>query len=197
MKTHIAILLSCAIGLTPVFVSAQAPSWDIDEDHTNFYFRVTHIYSDVIGRFKDYKGRVLFDPMNPENSEMSFEIEVKSIDTGVRKRDKHLRSEDFLDASEYPLITFTSSSIEKIDDSNFKVIGTLTIKDVSKEITIPLSYAGTMDHPLVTNTEVAGFNGEITIDRLEYGVGDGKYYDMRVVDKDVTILLTTEVMRKK
>ena len=54
-----------------------------------------------------------------------------------------------------------------------------------------------MDHPLVKNTEVAGFNGEITIDRLEYGVGDGKYYDMRVVDKDVTILLTTEVMRKK
>jgi polyisoprenoid-binding protein YceI len=197
MKTLITILLSCTIGLSPVVVSAQAPAWEIDKDHTNFYFRVTHIYSDVIGRFKDYKGSVLFDPMNPESSEISFEIEVKSVDTGIRKRDRHLRSEDFLDASKYPLITFTSSSIEKKDDANFELIGTLTIKDVSKEISIPLSYAGSMDHPLVKNTEVAGFNGEITIDRLEYGVGDGKYYDMRVVDKDVTILLTTEVMRKK
>jgi polyisoprenoid-binding protein YceI len=197
MKSLLTFLLSCTIGLTPGFVSAQAPAWDIDVDHTNFYFRVTHIYSDVIGRFNDYKGQVVFDPMNPESSEMSFEIEVKSIDTGLRKRDRHLRSEDFLDASEYPLITFTSSSIKKIDDANFELIGTLTIKEVSKEISIPLSYAGTMDHPLVKNTEVAGFNGEITIDRLEYGVGDGKYYDMRVVDKDVTILFTTEVMRKK
>ena len=197
MKKLITIMLSCTIGLTPVIASAQAPVWEIDKDHTNFYFRVTHIYSDVIGRFNDYKGSVQFDPINPERSEISFEIEVKSIDTGLRKRDKHLRSEDFLDASEYPLITFKSSSIEKQDDSSLKLTGTLTIKDVSREISIPLSYAGTMGHPLVKNTEVAGFNGEITIDRLEYGVGDGKYYQMRAVDKDVTILFTAEVMRKK
>ncbi|NNK57277.1 MAG: polyisoprenoid-binding protein [Desulfobulbaceae bacterium] len=197
MKSLMTLLLSCTIGLAPFIASAQAPVWEIDKDHTNFYFRVTHIYSDVIGRFKDYDGSVVFDPMNPEGSKMSFEIEVKSIDTGLRKRDKHLRSEDFLDASEYPLITFTSSSIEKKDDTTLELTGTLTIKDVSKQIRIPLSYAGTMDHPLVKNTEVAGFNGEITIDRLEYGVGDGKYYEMRVVDKDVTIVFTTEVMRKK
>jgi polyisoprenoid-binding protein YceI len=184
-------------GLIPVLASAQAPEWEIDEDHTNFYFRVTHIYSDVIGRFTDYKGEVRFDPMNPAQSSMSFEIEVKSIDTGIRKRDRHLRSEDFLDASEFPLITFASTSIVKKDETNFELTGNLTIKDVTKEISFPLSYAGTMDHPLVNNTEVAGFNGEITINRLDYGVGDGKYYEMRVVDKDVTILLTTEVMRKK
>ena len=197
MKTLITIMLLCTIGLTPFIASAQAPVWEIDKDHTNFYFRVTHIYSDVIGRFNDYTGSVLFDPMNPERSEMSFEIKTKSIDTGLSKRDKHLRSEDFLDASEYPLITFKSSSIEKKDDSNLELVGTLTIKGVSQKITIPLSYQGIMDHPLVKNTEVAGFTGEITIDRLEYGVGDGRYYQMRAVDKDVTIIFTTEVMRKK
>ncbi|MEJ2056842.1 MAG: YceI family protein, partial [Desulfofustis sp.] len=122
MKMLITIILSGTIGLIPFIASAQAPVWEIDKDHTNFYFRITHIYSDVIGRFNDYMGSVLFDPLNPERSEMSFEIKVKSIDTGLRKRDKHLRSEDFLDASEYPLITFKSSSIEKKDDSSLELI---------------------------------------------------------------------------
>jgi len=197
MKSLMIFIFACMTGLTPLCASAQVPEWEIDEDHTNFYFRVTHIYSDVIGRFNDYKGQVLFDPKNPEQSSMSFEIEVKSIDTGIRKRDRHLRSEDFLDASEFPLITFVSTSLVKMDETTFELTGDLTIKDVTNQISFPLSYAGTMDHPLVKNTEVAGFSGEITINRLDYGVGDGKYYEMRVVDKDVTILLSTEVMRKK
>ena len=197
MKSTLPFAIACIISLAPVLTSAQGPSWDIDRDHTNFYFRVTHIYSDVIGRFKDYEGRVLFDPLTPEASEISFKITVKSIDTGLRKRDKHLLSEDFLGARKYPLITFVSSSIVKKDDTTFELNGTLTIKDVSRDISFPLTYAGSRDHPLVKNTEVAGFNGQLTIDRLDYGVGDGKYYKMGVVGKDVTILLTTEVMRKK
>lgn len=197
MKSTLPFAIACIISLAPVFTSAQVPSWDIDRDHTNFYFRVTHIYSDVIGRFKDYEGRVLFDPLTPEASEISFKITVKSIDTGLRKRDKHLLSEDFLGARKYPLITFVSSSIVKKDDTTFELNGTLTIKDVSRDISFPLTYAGSQYHPLVKNTEVAGFNGQLTIDRLDYGVGDGKYYKMGAVGKDVTILLTTEVMRKK
>jgi polyisoprenoid-binding protein YceI len=176
---------------------AEVRAWDIDKEHTNFYFGVDHIYARVQGRFTDFKGTVAFDPDNPKDSHLSFEIKAKSVDTGIAKRDKHVVSADFLDASEYPLITFASSSINKTGENTYDVHGVLTIKAVSTDLVLPLSYGGAKDHPLASGMEVAGFNGRLTLDRLAYKVGDGKYYQMGAVGKNVDILVTIEVMRKK
>jgi len=191
------LVLVFLIGLIGSPLSAASRSWEIDKDHTNFYFSVDHIFSKVQGRFTDYEGTILFDPDNLKESEISFEIEVKSVDTGLGKRDRHLRSEDFFDASKYPLITFVSSSISKAGENIYNVNGNLTIKGVSSELILPLRYEGMTDHPFSKESDVIGFNGNLSLDRLTYAVGDGKYYKMGVVGKDVDILVTIEALGDK
>ena len=93
---------------------------------------------------------------------------MKSVDTGIGKRDKHLLSDDFLDAPKYPLMTLTSTSITKAEGNNYNVNGTLTIKGVSSDLIFPLTYSGKKDHPLSPGMEVIGFNGHLTLDRLAY-----------------------------
>jgi polyisoprenoid-binding protein YceI len=185
------------VGLIISPLHAEVRSWEIDKEHTNFYFSVDHIYAKVQGRFTDFNGTFLFDPDNLKDSEISFEIKVKSVDTGNSKRDKHLLSEDFFYASEYPLITFVGNNITKAGENIYNVKGKLTIRGVSSDLVLPLTYGGTKDHPLSPGMVVAGFNGRVILDRLTYNVGDGKYYKMGAVGKDVDILVTLEVLRKK
>jgi polyisoprenoid-binding protein YceI len=185
------------VGLIVSPLYAEVRSWEIDKEHTNFYFSVDHIYAKVQGRFTDFKGTFLFDPDNLDDSEISFEIKVKSVDTGNSKRDKHLLSEDFFYASEYPLITFVGNNITKAGENIYNVKGKLTIRGVSSDLVLPLTYGGTKDHPLSPGMVVAGFNGRVILDRLAYNVGDGKYYKMGAVGKDVDILVTLEVLHKK
>ena len=196
-KMLFSLVLAVLVGLFGSPRHAEARSWEIDKEHTNFYFTVDHIYAKVRGRFTDFTGTLLFDPDNLKDSKISFEIKVKSIDTGIGKRDRHLLSDDFLDASKYPLITFTSTSITKAEGNTYNVKGTLTIKDVSSELILPLTYGGKKDNPMAPNMEVTGFNGHLTLDRLAYTVGDGKYYTMGVVGKEVDILVTIEALGKK
>ena len=194
---RLSLIVFFLFGLIASSLHAEVRPWKIDEEHTNFYFSVDHIYAKVQGRFTDYKGTLIFDPDNLKDSEISFEIKIKSVDTGIGKRDRHLRSDDFFDASKYPLMTFTSNRITKADGNNYNVNGTLTIKDVSTELILPLTFEGVRENPLAPDMEVAGFNGRLTLDRLAYDVGDGKYYKMGAVGKDVDILVTIEALRKK
>jgi polyisoprenoid-binding protein YceI len=191
------LVVAVLVGIFGSPQHAEARSWEIDKEHTNFYFSVDHIYAKVRGRFTDFTGTLFFDPDNPKDSKISFEINAKSIDTGIGKRDKHLLSDDFLDASKYPLIKFASTSVTKAEGGTYNVKGTLTIKGVSYELILPLTYGGKKDNPLAPGMEVTGFNGQLTLDRLAYKVGDGKYYTMGVVGKDVDILVTIEALRKK
>jgi len=193
----IPLVVAVLVGSFGSPARAEARSWEIDKEHTNFYFSVDHIYAKVRGYFTDYSGTVFFDPDNLKDSKISFEIKVKSVHTGIGKRDKHLLSDDFFDASKYPLITFTSTSITKAEGNIYKVNGTLTIKGVSSDLILPLTYGGRKDHPLSPGMEVIGFNGNLTLDRLAYSVGDGKYFKMGVVGKDVDILVTMEALGKK
>ena len=195
MLFHLIVIF--LFGLIGSPLSAEVHSWEIDKEHTNFYFSVDHIYAKVQGRFTDYKGTFLFDPDNLKESEISFEIKVKSLDTGISKRDRHVLSKDFLNASQYPLITFASKSISQEGENTYTVNGTLTIKGVSSELILPLTYEGKKDHPFLKGSDVAGFNGHLSLDRLNFNVGDGTYFKMGVVGKDVDILVTMEVLRKK
>ena len=129
-------------------------------------------------------------------SSFFFEIEVDSINTNNGKRDKHLRSADFFNESDFPVIRFQSTSITATGMNTYDVAGTLTMKGKDYDFILPLTLAGVKDHPMVKGAQVAGFNGEISIDRLEYGVGNGKYYKLGVVGKDVDILVALEVLSK-
>lgn len=176
---------------------AAVRSWELDKAHTNFYFTVDHIYSKIRGHFNEYSGEVQFDPKNLAESKFSFKIETASIDTNIAKRDKHLQSADFFDTDKYPLMTFESTKITDAGNGLYQVLGKFTVKGVEYELLLPLTLAGVKDHPMVKGKEVAGFNGKVTIDRLAYKVGNGKFFDLGVVGKDVEILVTIEALADK
>ena len=191
----IIVFLFFVFALMPF--QALAQQWQIDPVHTNFYFEVKHTYATVRGQFMDFSGDVYFDPANPERSRFDFVIKVDSVDTKVGKRDTHLRSPDFFDAAKYPTITFKSSRVLPAGEGKYKVEGTLTIKDVSRKLSLEFYYHGQKENPLKKGEIVAGFDTGLTVDRLDYHVGDGKFYQMGVVGKNVDILVTVELLRDK
>lgn len=189
-------ILFSFIFLTGQNVQGEPTKWKIDPIHTNFYFAVDHTYAIVRGYFEDIAGTFLFDEKNLKESKIAFQIKAKSINTNERKRNNHLRTDEFLDVKKYPLIRFESKSIKHDKGNQYLVEGDLTIKDVTKTLTIPLTYLGMKQNPLEPKEMVAGFESHLTLNRLDYHVGTGKYYEMGVVGKDVDILVTIEVGRK-
>ena len=176
---------------------AAPPAWEIDRDHSSVYFDVRHTYATVRGQFDDFSGTFLFDPTGKEESSCEIKVKVKSINTNIRKRDDHLRSGDFFAAETYPLMTFKSTRITHEGGDRYTIAGRLTVKNVSKDIVIPFTYYGVRENPLNEKQLVAGFEARFSIDRLEYHVGDGKYYKLGVVGKDVHVVITLEVLRDK
>lgn len=197
MKKLQTILIALLLTLTASSVSAAARSWDMDKAHSNVYFGVTHIFSKVNGLFNDFSLEVNFDPENLEQSSFLFTIEVDSINTNIAKRDKHLTSPDFFDAGQFPEMIFQSTQISSAGENLYNVAGKLTIKGKEYDLILPLKLEGITEHPTQKGTDVAGFNGTVTIDRLAHGVGTGKFYEMGVVGKDVDIFVSLEVMSKR
>lgn len=178
-------------------VLADVKVWEFDKNHSNFYFSVDHIFSKVQGHFNDYSGEIKFDPANLAESRFYFEIKTDSIDTNIGKRDKHLQSPDFFDSAKYPLMTFESIKITDVGDGLFEVQGKFTVKGEVYDLVLPLTLAGIKDHPAAKGKEVIGFNGKVTIDRLAYKIGAGKFYEMGVVGKDVEAFVTIEGLSGK
>ena len=178
-------------------MQAVAQQWELDPAHTNFFFEIKHTYAPVRGQFMDFTGDVYFDPDNLVKNKFDFVIKVDSVDSKIGKRDTHLRSPDFFDTGKYPVMTFKSSKISYGGVNKYLVDGTLTIKDVSREIILGFVYHGQKENPLKPGQIVAGLDARLTLDRFDYNVGDGKFYKMGVVGKDVDILVTLELLRDK
>jgi polyisoprenoid-binding protein YceI len=176
---------------------ASVREWELDQAHSNIYFSIGHIYSKIQGHFNEFTSKISFDPANLQESRFFFKIKVDSIDTGVGKRDKHLLSADFFESGTYPLITFESKTITDAGNGIYEVVGKLNIKGKEYDLTLPLTFAGVKDHPAVQGKQVAGFNGKMTVDRLAYNVGDGKFYKMGIIGKDVEIFVTIEALAAK
>ena len=192
--TGITFLLSLIV-VSSAFSAAR--SWELDTAHSNVYFSIDHIFSKVNGHFNDFKTEIKFDPEDLAGSMFNFEIKTESIDTNIAKRDKHLQSADFFDAGQFPLMTFTSTQISDAGDGMYNVAGTLSVKGKEYDLTLPLKLEGVKEHPAKKGTDVAGFNGRLTIDRLAHGVGNGKFYEMGVVGKDVDVLVSLELLSDK
>jgi polyisoprenoid-binding protein YceI len=194
MKKIILIVLSLLLmGQTQVV----AHEWKTDSIHSGVLFEVKHIYSTVRGHFSDFTGEVVFDPDNLEKSKFDFVVKVDSINTNNEKRDNHLRSNDFFAANKYPVMTFKSGRVSHTGENNYLLEGKMTIKDVTKDISLEFVRWGQKENPLEKGKMVAGFETRFKINRLDYHVGEGKFYEMGVLGKDVDILITLEVLRDK
>ncbi|SHI58853.1 Polyisoprenoid-binding protein YceI [Malonomonas rubra DSM 5091] len=119
---------------------AATTSWSIDPAHSSVGFKVKHMMiSDVRGSFRDLQGTVSIDESKMENSKVEVTIAAASIDTGIKKRDDHLRSADFFDVANYPNLTFTSKRVTDVTKEGFKLVGDLTIHGVTKEVTLAVT----------------------------------------------------------
>lgn len=176
---------------------AAAPQWKIDSPHSNIYFGIHHIYSTVKGHFNEFDGTIQFDPDDLKGSRFDFTVKVGSVDTNNGERDKHLKTADFFDADKFPEMTFKSTSISHKAGDQYEVEGVLTVKDVSRNVTVPFTYFGSRQHPFNPKWTVAGFEARLNIDRLAYHVGGGKFYQMGVVGKDVKVLISVEATREE
>ena len=146
--------------------------WEIDPAHSTIEFAVKHMmFTTVRGRFKDFKGTVRADESNPDRSSVEVEIQATSIDSGSPDRDGHLRSADFLDVENHPTITFRSKRVEGAmakEGDAFKLIGDLSIRGTSIEVTLNCVYGGQGIDPWGGRRAGASASGEI--DRREWGL---------------------------
>ena len=120
------------------------------------------------GSFNEFEGSGYFDAENPANSSLQLTIQAASIDTRNADRDGHLKSNDFFDMETYPEITFSSTAIEQVDDTNYRVTGDLTIKGTTKPVSVDFEYAGTAVDPYGNHR--IGFEGTTTVNRKDWGV---------------------------
>jgi len=173
-------------------------TWTIDPAHSIAEFAVKHmVVTTVKGRFRELEGTLQIDEARPENSSVSASVDVASIDTSVADRDAHLRSDDFFNAEKYPKITFRSTRVERVDDTHFKVVGGLTIRDVIREVVLDGEYEGQIDDPW--GNRRAGFTATTQISRKEFGVRWNQLIESggAVVSDSVKITLHIEVIRGK
>ena len=194
-KILYAIVTVISISLTADYASAELEKWDIDKAHSNIYFDVRHTYATVRGQFEDYAGSVQFDADNMEMGKISLEVRTKSVNTGIPNRDNHLRADEFFAVKKYPTMTFESIGVKRQEGNQYLVEGNLTVKGKTEKVTVPFTYFGSRENPLKQGQMVAGFEARFSINRLDYGVGPGKYVQMGTIGNPVDILVTLEVVR--
>jgi polyisoprenoid-binding protein YceI len=142
--------------------------WVLDPAHSELQFKVKHLMiSTVTGSFNDFSAELTTDTEDFEHSAITFKAGVNSIDTGNKDRDGHLVSGDFFNAEEFPAISFESTSFTK-NDGDYKLTGNLTIKDVTKPVTLNVEFGGTAQDPW-GNTK-AGFTINGKINRTDFGL---------------------------
>jgi polyisoprenoid-binding protein YceI len=149
-------------------VPTSTRTFSIDKAHSEATFQVRHLVTKVRGHFADFAGTIQFDDEALEQSSVSFTIQAASIDTNTADRDAHLRSEDFFFVDKHPEITFVSSTITKNGNENYDVRGTLTIRGVPKEISLPVTFLGHATDPW--GNARLGFEAETTINRKDFGL---------------------------
>ena len=147
--------------------------------------------------FSEFTGDVFFDPENIEKSKFNFVVRVDSINTHNGKRDQHLRSDDFFAARKYPVMMFKSSRVSHAGGNKYILEGKMTIRDVTRDMLLEFIYWGQKENPFNEKEMVAGFDSRFNINRLNYHVGNGKFYKMGVVQKDVDVLISLEMVRNK
>ena len=145
----------------------KTTKWAIDPAHSEITFKVKHLMiSNVKGEFKTFQANI--DGEDFTKSTISAIIDASSLSTNNNDRDTHLKSPDFFEIEKYPEITFVSTSIKKVDDDEFKLVGDLTIKGTTKEITLDTEFGGFMKDPY--GNEKAGFSINGKLNRKDFGL---------------------------
>ncbi|MGC5344462.1 YceI family protein [Streptomyces sp. DT171] len=150
-------------------LAALTGEYTIDPSHSRIGFSVRHaMVTNVRGSFGDFEGSLTLDGSAPENSAAAIDVRIAGVDTGIGDRDGHLRSADFFDADRFPLMRFRSTRAEQLGGDTYRVTGDLTIKDVTRPLSIDLEFNGSATD--VYGSERVGFEGGAEILRSDWGL---------------------------
>ena len=150
-------------------VTTKKTIWAVDPLHSEIQFKVKHlVISTVTGSFGQYDASFSSEKEDFSDAEISFSADINSISTNNEQRDAHLKSDDFFNAEQYPKMTFKSDELRKTGEGEYKLIGDLTIRDVTKTIELDVEYGGSMVDPY--GQSKVGFEVTGIINRKEYGL---------------------------
>jgi polyisoprenoid-binding protein YceI len=189
LPSRLFVLAVSAMALVSV-ASAATETYTIDPVHSSVAFNIRHFVSKVPGKFSKFSGTVTIDKDNPANNVADATIETASFDTGTQRRDDHVRSADFLDAAKFPTIKFKSKTWTKTGNDTFEVTGDLTIKGVTKPVTLKVTALG-FSPGMMPGQTLGGWEATTTINKKEFNVIDPAMLDAALGD-DVNITINIE-----
>jgi polyisoprenoid-binding protein YceI len=176
---------------------AQNTNWNFDKAHSQIKFEVTHLLiTTVTGKFNNFDGAVKTNADDFTDAVIEFTVETQSIDTDNERRDNHLRSDDFFNAEKFPQMKFISKSMKKVGDNKYKLIGDLTIRDVTKEVELEVTKGGTIED--MEGKTRAGFKITGSINRFDYNLKWNALLEAggAVVGPNVDIICTIQLVKE-
>lgn len=181
MKKTSLLLAFLILGTSALFAQGK---WNVDKAHSNLNFTVTHMsLSEVDGNFKNFDATITAAKPDFSDAVFTLSADVNSINTENDMRDGDLKSEKYFDATKFPKLTFTSTSISRINAKKYKLSGNLTMHGITKPVTLELTYNGT-GQSMRDHKPVAGFKITGTINRTAFGVGNAP---AAIISEDIDI----------
>ncbi len=165
MRRQIAFAFAAALAAS---TALAAEIQTVDRTHSTVGFSIKHLMSRVTGTFDDYTMTLTLERANPGASTVEFRIKAASINTLNAKRDEHLRSPDFFDVAKFPEIVFKSTKVVAKGQDQYEVTGDFTMRGVTKSLTLPVAYLGSMKDPW--GNEKSGFEIQATLNRKDFGI---------------------------
>ncbi|NUK39222.1 YceI family protein [Streptomyces lunaelactis] len=160
---------TATIEVDPALV-ALTGDYTIDPAHSSIGFSVRHaMVTNVRGSFGEFEGKLQLNGTDPHDSTAEIDVKIASVDTGIADRDNHLRTGDFFEAEKFPTMTFRSTHAEQLGGDKYRITGDLTIKDVTRPLSIDLDFNGSATDPY--GNERVGFEGSADILRSDWGLG--------------------------
>ena len=196
MKRFVASILTIFALALPALASAA--TWSIDPEHSNIGFKVKHLMvSNVKGNFEKLSGTVDIDDKNITKSKVEVTIDTNSINTGVQKRDEHLRSADFFDVAKFPTMNFVSKKVAKAGKDRLKVTGDLTLHGVTKEVVLDVEGPSKESKDPWGNIR-KGATATAKINRKDFGLNWNKALETGgvLVGEEISITLEVEMIKK-
>ncbi|MBX7243834.1 MAG: YceI family protein [Bacteroidia bacterium] len=179
-------------------MNSTATKWVHDPMHSEVLFKAKHlVISTVTGKFREFTAEIESSGEDFSNAKASFTAEINSIDTNMEQRDNHLKSDDFFNAEQYPTLSFVSTSFVKKSEDEYEMTGDMTIRDVTKPVTLRVEYGGTMVD-FYGNTK-AGFEITGKINRKEFGLNWSAVTEAGgiVVGDEIKLVLNIQMAAQK
>jgi polyisoprenoid-binding protein YceI len=174
-------------------MSAFAQNWSLDKAHSSLGFTVTHMMlTEVDGKFQNFDVKMTSSKDDFTDAQIDLTADVASINTNQERRDTHLKSADFFDATKYPTLSFKSKSISKVSGNKYKLMGDLTMHGVTKPVTLDAVINGPVTNPQNKQTK-AGFKVTGEVKRADFTVGNAP---TAVVSDEITIRGTGELVKQ-